>query len=210
MYDVAEYYALTRKAFDFLAPVYNLMTLPLIRVRERVVDFAGAGAGSVVLDVATGTGQQAFAFAEHGCDVTAVDLTEAMLAIARKHNRQGWIKLEAADATRLRFGAESFDITCISFALHDMPLSIREQVLKEMVRVTKSAGLIMIVDYDLPRNRIGASLVYRFVSLYESQYYKKFIYSDLHGLLEKAGIEIKDQRKMLLGAARILKGAKKS
>ena len=34
----------------------------------------------------------------------------------------------------------------LSFALHDMPLTIREKVLKEIVRVTKPNGMIMIVD----------------------------------------------------------------
>ncbi len=210
MNEQQEYYTLTKKAFNFLAPVYNLMTLPLVKVRDRVVDFAGASDGSVVLDVATGTGQQAFAFAKRGCDVTAVDLTESMLAIARKQNRQRLVKFEAADATRLRFEAESFDITCVSFALHDMPLSIREQVLKEMVRVTKSTGQIMIVDYDLPRARLGRAMIYRFVSLYEGKYYEKFIASDLRGLMRQSGIEITEQLSVLFGAARIWKGTKRS
>jgi ubiquinone/menaquinone biosynthesis C-methylase UbiE len=76
MSDEKEYYTLTKKAFDILAPFYNLMTLPLIRVRERVVDFANTGKGATILDVATGTGQQAFVFAKRGYVVTGVDLTE--------------------------------------------------------------------------------------------------------------------------------------
>jgi len=37
MEEVTAYYSLTRKAFDFLAPFYNVMTLPLMRVRNQVV-----------------------------------------------------------------------------------------------------------------------------------------------------------------------------
>lgn len=208
MNEELEYYALIERAFNLLAPVYNLMTVPLGKVRHQVVDFSDARANSTILDVATGTGQQAFAFAKAGCDVTAVDLTESMLAIAHKHNLDGKVNFEAGDATRLRFEDESFEITCISFALHDMPLTIRRKVLLEMVRVTRPGGSIVIVDYALPRNRLGRSLFYRLITLYEGEYYKKFIESDLEGLIKAVGIEIIAQRSFLLGAGRMLKGIK--
>lgn len=200
------YYALTEKAFVSLARYYNLMTLPLVRVRDQVVDFSGAGKNSKILDVATGTGQQAFAFAKRGYDVVGIDLTEAMLAVARKNNRNGLAKFEAGDATRLRFDENSFDVTCVSFALHDMPLSIREKVLGEMARVTKPTGSIVIVDYALPPNRLGRFLIYHLITLYEGEYYKKFVVSDLEGLIRKMGIEIVEECSVLLGAGRILRG----
>jgi len=210
MAEEKEYYAITKKAFDFLAPFYNIMTLPLVRVRDQVVDFTNAGRGSNILDVATGTGQQAFAFAKRGHTVTGVDLTDSMLDIARKHNKGGLVKLESADATHLRFEANSFDVSCISFALHDMPPNIREKVLLEMVRVTQPGGIIVMVDYDLPRNKISRALIYRLVTLYEGEYYKQFIASDLDSLLRKTGIEFVERLSVLFGAGRILKGIKKA
>lgn len=128
MIEQSKYYALTKKAFDFLAPFYNLMTLPLIDVRNHVVAVAGLGKACKILDVATGTGQQAFAFAKSGHEVTGVDLTESMLGIARKHNRHGIVKFDLGDATHLQFEENAFDASCISFALHDMPLNIRASV----------------------------------------------------------------------------------
>ncbi len=205
-----EYYALTKKVFDLLAPFYNIMTVPLVRVRNQVVDFAGAGKGSTILDVATGTGQQAFAFAKRGYDVIGVDLTESMLEIARKNNKAGFVKFEIADATHLRFEENSFDVSCISFALHDMPPNIREKVLREMVRVTTPRGVIVIVEYDLPRNKISRALIYLLVSLYEGEYYKQFIVSDLDSLLRKTGVEVMERVSVLFGAGRILKGTKKA
>lgn len=210
MNEIKAYYALTKKAFDILAPFYNLMTLPLVRVRGQVVDFANVGKGSTVLDVATGTGQQAFAFAKRGYDVIGVDLTESMLEIARKHNKAGTVKFEAGDATHLRFETDSFDVACVSFALHDMPMTIREKVLQEMVRVTKPDGVIVIVDYDLPDNKIGSALIYRLVTFYEGEYYKQFIASDLEALLLKTGIGVKKKLSVLLGAGKILVGIKTS
>jgi demethylmenaquinone methyltransferase/2-methoxy-6-polyprenyl-1,4-benzoquinol methylase len=208
MEEIKAYYALTKKAFDILAPFYNVMTLPLVKVREQVVDFTNAGKGSTILDVATGTGQQAFAFAKRGYDVIGVDLTESMLAIARKNNKDGLVKFETADATHLRFEENSFGVSCVSFALHDMPLTIREKVLREMVRVTQPNGIIVIVDYDLPRNQIGRALIYRLITLYEGEYYRQFIASDLEALIGKTGIEIRGKLSVLLGAARIWKGTK--
>ena len=209
MDEIKAYYALTKKAFDFLAPVYNLITLPLMRVRTQVVELTNTGPGSVVLDVATGTGQQAFAFAERGHEVIGVDITESMLQIARKNNKHGLVKFEAADATSLRFDENRFDVSCISFALHDMPLHIRAKVLQEMVRVTKLNGIIVIIDYDLPKNSITKNLIYRLTTLYEGKYYQHFINSDLDSLLEQTGIEIVARYSVLLGAGRILRGVKR-
>lgn len=203
-----EYYSLTRKVFDALAPFYDIVALPISGVRDEVVTFANLEKGAKVLDVATGTGKQAFAFAKKGYDVIGIDLTEAMLRVAIKKNSYGNLKFQAADATNLPFEDGTFDVVSISFALHDMPLTIRENVLKEMARVAKPNGMIVIVDYDLPKNRIGRFFIYRFVKLYERKYYSMFIESDLKGLLREAKIEIKEELPVLFGAVRILKGAK--
>ena len=208
MSEEKEYYAHTKRAFDFLAPFYNIMTLPLVQVRNQVVAIASVGKGSKVLDVATGTGQQAFAFAKCGHDVTGIDLTESMLEIARRHNKNDFVQFEVGDATHLQFEENTFDISCISFALHDMPLNIREKVLREMVRVTRLKGAIMIVDYDLPHNKISRALIYRLITLYESEYYREFIGSDLDTLLPKAGIEIVEKVPVLFGGGIILRGIK--
>lgn len=86
-----------------------------------------------------------------------------------------------------------------------MILTIREKALKEMARVTKPKGTVVIVDYALPKNKIGRFLVYHIVKLYEA-YYSEFIKSDLEALLRKSGIETKEQLPVLLGAGRISKG----
>jgi demethylmenaquinone methyltransferase/2-methoxy-6-polyprenyl-1,4-benzoquinol methylase len=208
MNDLKAYYDLTKKAFDFLAPIYNLMTLPLFRVRNQVVDVANVGNGSKILDVATGTGQQAFAFANHGYSVIGVDITESMLEIARKHNRQNLVKFQLCDATQLPFEENTFDVTCISFALHDMPPLIRQKVLVEMARVIKPNGVIIIVDYDLPNNRFARTFIYRLITVYEGEYYKQFISSDLEALLQDTNIQKIGTHSVLLGVARIVKGVK--
>lgn len=77
-----------------------------------------------------------------------------------------------------------------------------------MIRMSKPKGMIIIVDYALPKNKIARFLVYHFNKLYESKYYVEFIKSDLNSLLEGLGIGIKGELSVLFGAGRILKGVK--
>ncbi len=204
-----EYYSLIKKVFGILAPFYDFVTLPFSSVRDKVVNFSKTRNGSKILDVATGTGKQAFAFAKNGYEVIGIDLSEAMLKVAHRKNKYGNVKFEVADATDLPFEDNRFDVCCVSFGLHDMPLIIREKALKEMVRVTKPKGMVVIVDYGLPENKFGKFLIYHFVNLYEGKYYSAFIKSDLEALLRKTGIEIKEELPVLLGAGKILKGIKR-
>ncbi len=201
-----EYYSLNERVFRKLAPFYDLIAIPISKVRKQVVDFAGAEAGAKVLDVATGTGKQAVAFARQDYYVTGIDLSDDMLRIARKKNKYANLNFMPADATMLPFESGDFDVVIISFALHDMPVTIREKALKEMARVTKPAGMILIADYSLPRNKIGRYLVYNVVRLYEGKMYRDFIKSDVKALLSEAGIEVKEELPVVLGAGRVLKG----
>jgi len=205
-----DYNSLVIRAFEKLAPIYDVVASPLVRVRDRVVDFTRAAAGATILDVATGTGSQAIAYDKRGYRVTGVDLTDAMLRIARRKNRDGQARFEQGDATHLRFESNCMDVTCISFALHDMPEGIRKKVLREMARVVKAGGTLVIVDYALPQNPIGRALVYRLVRLYEGEYYSTFIHSDVSALLLNTGIVITEELPVLLGAGRIWKGTKAS
>ena len=199
-----EYYSLI-KVFDKLAPLYDVAAAPLTGLRKKVAALAGLKSGAAILDVATGTGKQAFAFARKGYNVTGIDLSEGMLAIAKKNNRYPNAKFEIADATKLPFADARFDASSISFALHDMPPTIGEKVLKEMTRVTRPDGAIIIVDYALPRNRIGRFLSYRLTRLYERSYYSEFIKSDIEDLLRKSGVELREATPALFGNARILR-----
>src|SRR5574341_1508585 len=206
MDSTAEYYSTIRRAFEKMAPYYDWMALPAVRMRNTVVRVTAAPPGSTILDVATGTGAQALAFDRRGAQVTGIALSEAMLAVARSKNKSENLRFETGDATQLPYPSGSFDVTTISFALHDMPLDIGESVLKEMVRVTRPTGTIVIADYALPRSRIGSLLIYRVVTLYEQQYYREFIRRDVRAILKQAGIEIGEEKPAVLGAVRIWKG----
>jgi ubiquinone/menaquinone biosynthesis C-methylase UbiE len=206
MDEISEYYRVVKSAFEKLAPYYDLVAAPIARLREQAAALLPQNSRLRILDVATGTGAQALAFSRRGHSVIGVDLSEAMLAVARKHTLDSRLTFQLADATALPFADAQFDVCCISFALHDMPLAIRGRVLDEMVRVTMPDGTIMVIDYSLPKNGLGKYLIYRLISLYEGEYYRQFIRTDLPALLNEAGITVNTEQPAMLGAARILIG----
>ncbi len=206
--DERDYYALSERVFKIFAPFYDLVTTPFIGLRRRVAAMAGFHTGARVLDVATGTGAQAFAFARKGAQVVGIDLSEAMLAVARRKNRCPSLAFRQADATELPFADGAFDIACISFALHEMPKTVRERTLREMARVTKVEGTILVVDYGLPKGRLARWLVYHLVKMYERDRYAEFVKSDLRTLLVEVGFHVVEDRLALRGLARIVRASR--
>jgi len=202
-----QYYSLNEGVYAKFAAAYDLTVRPIRRLRRDVVELSRAGSDAAVLDVATGTGEQARAFAEKCREVVGVDLSEAMLAVARAKSPRANLTYVQADATRLPFDKARFDVASISFALHEMPASIREAVLREMVRVTKPRGTIVIVDYGLPRSLLGRHAVYQIMRFYEDTHYPEFTRLDLRALLARHGIEVLDDRPLVFGAARVLVGS---
>lgn len=85
-----------------------------------LADLAGDVAGLDVLDLACGQGQAARMVAGLGATVTAIDVSEAMLAHARRHKSRG-ITYVLGDAQELPFDDASFDGVVCHMALMDIP-----------------------------------------------------------------------------------------
>jgi|KBSSwiStaDraftv2_1062776.scaffolds.fasta_scaffold14395_9 ubiquinone/menaquinone biosynthesis C-methylase UbiE len=202
-----EYYSLNQRVYSVFAPFYDLVTFPARRLRREVAALADVDARSIVLDIGTGTGAQANAFAEKAGRVVGIDVSRSMLVIARRNTRLPNVTFQQADATALPFGDARFDVSCVSFVLHEMPASIREQTIGEMARVIKPGGTVFIIDYAPPRGTFG-HLISQLVRLYERQHYLGFIRSDLHGLLRRMGLDIRDERFRLHGGVRIVIAAR--
>ena len=202
-----EYYSLNQRVYALFAPFYDLVTFPARNLRREVAALASVHARSRVLDVGTGTGAQARAFAATAGRVVGVDLSRPMLVIARRKNRFPNLTFQQADATELPFGDASFDVSCVSFVLHEMPASIREPTIAEMARVTKPGGMVFVVDYAPPRGVLG-HVISQVVRLYEPYCYLDFIRSDLHALLQRMGLDRRDERFTLHGGVRIVIGAR--
>lgn len=179
------YYRYIRRMFGKWAPFYNFIALPLTCIREKVADLVEDKIK--ILDVCTGTGTQAFAFARKGYEVVGLDFTIEMLKIAEKKNKYENVSFMVADATKMPFENDYFDCSCISFGLHDMPHEVRHQVLDEMRRVSKK---IIVADYYIPKSRLCRWLYVSFTSLYESKYYRDFAKRELEELLQEHDLKV--------------------
>jgi ubiquinone/menaquinone biosynthesis C-methylase UbiE len=104
-----------------------------------------------MLDIATGAGHTAAAFAPHVERVIATDITAEMLAEARKlAAAKGFANMEvaAADAEALPFEDERFDLVACRIAAHHFPDV--QLFVREVKRVLKPGGTFALVDNIAP------------------------------------------------------------
>jgi ubiquinone/menaquinone biosynthesis C-methylase UbiE len=98
---------------------------------------------SHVLDLACGVGTTSFFISEkYGCRITAIDISEGLIAIAnkdlQKRGKKGDIRFEVADALEIPFPDNTFDAV-ISQAFFIL-IDDKEKALEEIVRVLKPGG----------------------------------------------------------------------
>ena len=195
MFDHTTY---TRQFFRRLSPRYDLVVLPLRGIRKRVVALAADAPGKTVLDVACGTGEQSIAFANAGYNVTGLDLSPDMLGRARSKARKMPINFLEHDATQLPFADNSFDIVTISLAIHDMPEEMGLAVLREMKRVMKPDGQMIIMEHGEPCNTFGC-FMHRRLLKHDTRYYPLFIKKGLQSYLDVAGLKMEHHETLFFG-----------
>jgi ubiquinone/menaquinone biosynthesis C-methylase UbiE len=98
-----------------------------------------------VLDVGTGTGLFAEAFAKQGIRVNGIDPNLAIIQAARNSVPQGWF--QQASAEELPFRAGAFDLVFFGHVLHETDDSL--QALKEARRVTRQRTAILEWPYQV-------------------------------------------------------------
>ena len=162
---------------------------PAIRNQEalnRIVAMAGTGPEDTVLDVACGPGLLACAFAKVARHVTGIDVTPAMLELARAEQQSGGLRnitWELGDVPPLPFADHSFSIVTARFALHHLldPLA----VLKEMRRVCRPGGRIAIADSAPSQSKADAFNAME--RLRDPSHVRAMPVEELRGLLLSAG-----------------------
>jgi ubiquinone/menaquinone biosynthesis C-methylase UbiE len=143
-----------RRLFDTLAPVYdNPASRFFPFCADRLVDYLRPRPGSKVLDVATGTGQVAIAFAQAvrpGGRVMAVDMSARMLDRAAANVAKmalDNVDLHEMDAERLDFRAGYFHSVVCSYGLFFLP--DMAAALREWVRVLRPGGKLAFTSFEV-------------------------------------------------------------
>jgi demethylmenaquinone methyltransferase/2-methoxy-6-polyprenyl-1,4-benzoquinol methylase len=161
--------------FTAIAPRYDLINdLQSFglhrRWKHRVVKLAGARPGDRALDVCCGTGDIAFALATQGAEVTGLDFSTKMLAVAEARWRKN-SKLETQnlkfirdDAQKLPFPDGTFDIVTVGYGLRN--LTSWETGVSEMARVAKPGARLISLDFGKPDNTLWRSVYFGYLKLF--------------------------------------------
>ncbi len=150
--------------FDDVASRYDvtndILSLGQDRLwRRAVVEACGAEPGERVLDIAAGTGTSSEPFADSGVDVVPADFSLGMLRVG--HRRRSDLGFTAADAMRLPFADESFDVVTMSFGLRNV--ADAGVALREFLRVTRPGGRLVVCEFSQPTNAAFRTLYSRYL-----------------------------------------------
>jgi ubiquinone/menaquinone biosynthesis C-methylase UbiE len=141
----------TRAAWDRIAPGYDRTNTPTqMRIASEGLRRAGLRQAMRFLDVASGSGALSIPAARLGARVTAIDQSAVMLDLLAARAREEGLNIETRvmDGHALELDDDSFDLTGSQFGVMlfpDMPRAIRE-----MVRVTRPGGRVLIHAYGDP------------------------------------------------------------
>lgn len=135
--------------FDGVAKRYDLTNTVISGGQDRYWRWATRRAlqlrpGERVLDLAAGTGVSTLEFAKSGAWCVATDFSQGMLAAGRFRK----VPMVAGDATALPFADAVFDAVTISYGLRNV--SDPDAALREMLRVTKPGGRLVVAEFSTP------------------------------------------------------------
>ena len=164
-----------RNLFSVIARHYDLLNALLSLKRDsawrrETVKASGVDLGSKVLDVCTGTGELALAYADKiGAEgfVIASDFCFEMLVIGdqkleRKSSSHALscrdTRFLAADTLTLPFLENTFDVVSVGFGIRNV--SDLEMGIREMARVAAPGGRVVILEFTQPVNPLFRSLYY--------------------------------------------------
>ena len=129
--------------------------------RRQAVRLTGVVAGEQGLDVCSGTGDLCFALHRAGATVVGTDFCAPMLVRAAQKARAGPKppRFLAGDALALPFADATFDFATVAFGIRNV--SDPAAGLREMARVVRPGGRVVVLEFTRPRLPLLGS-AYRF------------------------------------------------
>ena len=184
---------------------------------------------SSILDVATGTGDLAIASLKLSPDfVTGIDISSNMLEIGKEKLKRlgltGKIELLHCDSENIAFGNETYDVAMVAFGVRNFSDPLLG--LKEMYRVIRKGGVIMVLEFSRPV-KFPFRQIYYFYFMNLLPFFGRLFSKDRNAyrylpdsvmqfpdnedflkLLTEAGFERTSQRRLSAGIASIYTGNK--
>ena len=164
-----------RKMFDSIPEKYiflnKILTFGLDEVwRRKILDIIGSQDGDKILDACTGTGDLALKLASRFPDkkIYAMDFSPNMLSVAEKRAQMldmQNIVFKETDCTNMDFNNDYFDYITISFGFRNLSYSKvnLSRSLREMYRVLRHEGRLIILETSQPSNMLIKKLFHSYV-----------------------------------------------
>lgn len=148
-----------RAMFNDIAPKYDLLnhvlSLSIDKLwRRNTVKVVAKSSPVKILDMATGTADLAIAMAKRipCAEITGADLSEQMLSVARQkieaNSLDSRISLVQCEAEQIPLPTESVDVATVAFGVRNF--ENREQGLRELCRVIKPGGRLVVLEFSTP------------------------------------------------------------
>ncbi len=170
----------TRQFFNLVAPAFHVIDRRLLPEYRRALEKLKLEPELSVLDLATGTGTLAAAFAERGHTVTGIDFAARLLRRARRRLPQADLRLmDLADLPQLP--DDAYDVVALAYVLHGMPPQMRRFALCQARRLARRH--VLVFDYSGP----GRWYV-RLIEWIEGPHYPSFIDRPLAEIAAGAGL----------------------
>ncbi len=218
--------------FDAIAARYDLLNRILSLGmdqgwRRRAVEALALGPNARVLDLATGTADLAMSIAKTHPDATVIGLDPSSGMLAEGAHKlaaarlEGRITLRIGDAQALPLEDASVDGVAIAFGIRNVP--DRSKALREMARVTRRGGRVVILELSEPRAgvmgffartyvheivpRVGAALSgakeYRYLQRSIEAFPPPDVFTQK---MEEAGLSVLEAQPLTFGVAHLFVG----
>lgn len=150
--------------FDAIAPTYDKINRVLslgidAHWRKKIGLYLPRQKNMQLLDCATGTGDQIFALMRQSPNIkraVGIDLSENMLKLGREKLKKSpyekKVVLRHASALKIPYPAESFECATMSFGIRNVSDTVA--CLKEIHRVLKKKGTLLLLEFSLPKNKV--------------------------------------------------------
>jgi len=178
---IQEQFTKQSETFGLVASHYDALDLIMNMSQPRSDDD--------VLDVACGTGIVACAFAPHIKSVTGIDVVPAMIAKSQTMQRSKGLKnmrWDVGDINPLPYADETFSLVVTRYSFHH--LIAPQMVLREILRVTKKGGRVMLIDVYVTDYQ-QARFYDKMETLRDPSHIRALLLSELGGLMRKANLK---------------------
>ncbi len=169
----------------------DVMRRQIIPPISELVRASGGADKMKLLDVGCGTGRtlHQLAIAHPTMRLHGADMSPAYIKLARKRlEHVAELSLAVENGEALPWADDTFDVVTSTYMFHELPRNARRNVVREMLRVTRPGGLVVIEDSAQTSESPELAPVLRgFPKQFHEPFYQDYLEDDLGALLEEVG-----------------------